>query len=276
MVAQRSDVPVAMGVLGVGALASALVLALHRAWPEMAFHLSPRNATAVATLQTQVPAVQQHSNQSVADACQMLIIGVRPAQLQALADAVQFRAQHHLMVLSAGTPQADLQRLCAPARVTRLMTGLAVSEGRSAISCFPPDAHVEALWQPACAAVIAFEKEAQFEASVLAVCANAWWLDQLAVMSQWLVNNTGMAPAQAQTLLAANMADVAQMLTLDPNKSPAEIARFIGSPGTFTGAGLDHLQSAKAHQPWLDALALVGDRMVQGGVQEKSRGNEKS
>jgi pyrroline-5-carboxylate reductase len=276
VVAQHSDVPVAMGVLGVGALASALVLALHRAWPEMAFHLSPRNATAVATLQTQVPAVQQHSNQSVADACQLLIIGVRPAQLQALADEVQFSAQHHLMVLSAGTPLADLQRLFAPARVTRLMTGLAVSEGRSAISCFPPDAQVEVLWQPACAAVIAFEKEAQFEASVLAVCANAWWLDQLAVMSQWLVNNTGMAPAQAQTLLAANMADVAQMLTLDPNKSPAEIARFIGSPGTFTGAGLDHLQSAKAHQPWLDALALVGERMVQGGVQEKSRGNEKS
>ena len=276
MVAQHSDVPVAMGVLGVGALASALVLALHRAWPEMAFHLSPRNATAVATLQTQVPAVPQHSNQSVADACQMLIIGVRPAQLQALADEVRFSAQHQLVVLSAGTPLADLQRVFAPARVTRLMTGLAVSEGRSAISCFPPDAQVEALWQPACAAVIAFEKEAQFEASVLAVCANAWWLDQLAVMSQWLVDNTGMAPAQAQTLLAANMADVAQMLTLDPNKSPAEIARFIGSPGTFTGAGLDHLQSAKAHQPWLDALALVGDRMVQWGVQEKSRGNEKS
>jgi pyrroline-5-carboxylate reductase len=268
----RSDVLNAMGVLGVGALASALVLAMHRAWPEMVFHLSPRNATAVATLQKQVPAVPHHSNQSVADACQMLIIGVRPAQLQALADAVRFTAQHHLMVLSAGTTQADLQRLFAPARVTRLMTGLAVSEGRSAISCFPPDAQVQSLWQPACAAVIAFEKEAQFEASVLAVCANAWWLDQLAVMSQWLVNNTGMAPAQAQTLLAANMADVAQMLTLNPNKSPAEIARLIGSPGTFTGAGLDHLQSAKAHQPWLDALPLVGDRMVQGGSKVSASG----
>ena len=276
MVEQRSDVPVSIGVLGVGALASALVLALHRAWPEMVFHLSPRNATAVATLQTQVPAVQHHSNQTVVDACQMLIIGVRPAQLQALADEVRFHAGHHLMVLSAGTPQADLRRLFAPACVNRLMTGLAVSEGRSAISCFPPDAQVEALWQPACSAVIAFEKEAPFEGSVLAVCANAWWLDQLAVMSQWLVNNTGLAPAQAQALMAANMADVAQMLTLNPNKSPAEIARFIGSPGTFTGAGLDHLQSAKAHQPWLDALALVGERMVQGGVQEKSRGNEKS
>ena len=252
-----SGVADAIGVLGVGALASALVLALQRAWPGMAFHVSPRGASAVATLQTQVCAVAHSSNQQVVDACQMLIIGVRPAQLQALADEVQFHAGHHLMVLSAGTPLVDLQCLFAPARVTRLMTGLAVSEGRSAISCYPPDEQVQSLWQPACGAVIAFEKEAQFEASVLAVCANAWWLDQLASMGQWLVDNTGMQPAQAQVLLAANMADVAQMLTLNPGKSPAEIARFIGSPGTYTGAGLDHLKAANAHQPWLDALARV-------------------
>ena len=255
--------PESIGVLGVGALASAMVLALQRAWPEMVFHLSPRNAGAVATLQTLVRAVAHSSNQQVVDACRMLIIGVRPAQLQALAHEVQFSADHHLMVLSAGTPLVDLQRLFVPARVTRLMTGLAVSEGRSAISCYPSDAQVQALWQPACAAVIAFEKEPQFEASVLAVCANAWWLDQLAAMSQWLVKSTGMQPAQAQTLLAANMADVAHMLALNPDKSPAEIARFIGSPGTYTGAGLDHLQATRANQLWVDALGLVGAQMWQ-------------
>ena len=255
--------PEPIGVLGVGALASALVQALHRAWPGTTFHLSPRNAAAVATLQTQVQAVAHGSNQAVAAACSLHIIGVRPAQLQALAEEVQFTASHHLVVLSAGTPWVDLQRLFSPARVTRLMTGLAVSEGRSAICCYPPDSMVQTLWQPACATMIAFDDESQFEASVLAVCANAWWLDQLAVMSQWLVDNTGMQPAQAQALLAANMADVAQMLTLNPDKSPAEIARFIGSPGTYTGAGLDHLQVAKAHQPWVDALALVGAQMWQ-------------
>jgi pyrroline-5-carboxylate reductase len=247
----------------VGALASALVQALHRARLGTTFHLSPRNAGAVATLQTQIRAVAHSSNQQVVEACQLLIIGVRPAQLQALAEEVQFTASHHLMVLSAGTPLTDLQRLFSPARVTRLMTGLAVSEGRSAISCYPPDAQVQALWKPACASVIAFENESQFEASVLAVCANAWWLDQLAVMCQWLIDHTGMQPAQAQALMAANMADVAHMLTLNPDKSPAEIARFIGSPGTYTGAGLDHLQAAQAHQPWLDALALVGAQMWQ-------------
>jgi pyrroline-5-carboxylate reductase len=256
-------VPAPLGVLGVGALASAMVLALQRVWPDRTFHLSPRNAATVATLQTQAAVVTHISNQQVADACNMLIIGVRPAQLQALADEVQFSAHHHLLVLSAGTPLAGLQALFAPARVTRLMTGLAVAAGRSALSCYPPDAAVQSLWAPACATVIAFENEAQFEASVLAVCANAWWLDQLHAMSQWLVDHTGMQPAQARALLAANMADVAQMLALNPDKSPADIARFIGSPGTYTGAGLDHLQAMKAHQPWVDALALLAAQMGQ-------------
>ena len=247
----------ALGVIGTGALSRAMVLALHRAWPALQFHLSPRNAQTVEALRDTTGAQVHSSNQHVADVCHTVIIGVRPAQLQALADEVRFDAHHHVWVLSAGTPLADLQRLFAPARVTRLMTGLAVERGHSAISCYPPDASVQALWQKASAAVIAFDEEAQFEASVLAVCANAWWLDQLAAMSQWLVTSTGMQPAQAQALLATNMADVAQMLALNPDKSPAEIARFIGSPGTYTGQGLDHLQAMQAHRHWVDALALV-------------------
>jgi pyrroline-5-carboxylate reductase len=255
--------PDALGVLGVGALSSAMVVALHRARPSLRLHCAPRNAQALAALQTRVPLTPQASNQAVADACQMVLIGVRPAQLQALAGEVQFNASHHLLVLTAGTPLATLQALFAPARVTRLMTGLAVEGGRSAISCHPPHDGVQALWQPACAAVVPFEHEAQFEASMLLICVNAWWLDQLGALSAWLVQATGMQPQQAQTLLAANMADVAQLLALHPDQGAAELARQIGSPGTYTAAGLDHLQAVQAHQPWLDALALLRARLPQ-------------
>jgi len=252
----------ALGVIGVGALARAMVLALHRAWPDLKFHLSPRNALIAAQLHESLGTQLHASNQQVADTCRTVIIGVRPAQLQELAAAVRFAAHHHLWVLSAGTPLVDLQRLFAPARVTRLMTGLAIEGGHSAISCHPPDALVQALWQGASAAVIALEDEGQFEASVLAVCANAWWLDQLSALTNWLVQRTGMAPEKAQALLVHNMADVARMLSLNPECRAAELARFIGSPGTYTGQGLDHLQATDAHQPWQQALDMVWTRMV--------------
>lgn len=253
----HSKDPEAIGLLGVGALSSAMVQALRAAWGRMEFHLSPRNAQAVQALQQGGRCVAHTSNQAVVDRCRMLIVGVRPAQLTELAQDIELGPQHHLLALSAGTPLADLQQQFAPAHVTRLMTGLAVAGGRSAISCYPPHADVQALWAPASACVVSFDEEAQFEASVLAVCANAWWLDQLQAMAQWLTAATGMQQQQAVALLKANMSDVAQLSALYPDKSPAELARFIGSPGTYTGQGLDHLQQVRAHQPWLDALALA-------------------
>lgn len=254
-----------LGVLGVGALASALVVALQRAHPSLQFPCSPRNARAVARLQTQARLLPQVSNQQVVDACDLLLIGVRPAQLPALAQEIALRPAHHLLVLSAGTPLAELQALFAPARVTRLMAGLAVAGGHGSISCYPPHEAVQALLQAACGAFLPFAQEAQFEASMLAVCANAWWLDQLASMAAWLVEATGMPPAQAQALLGANMADVAQLLALHPQQGAAALARWVGSPGTYTEMGLNHLQTHAAHQPWLEALALVHARMSRVG-----------
>lgn len=257
----HANVPHALGVLGVGALSSAMVLALQQAWPQMQFHLSPRNAQAVEALQQNANCVVHASNQEVVDSCRVLIVGVRPLQLAELAAEIQLEMRHHVLALSAGTPLAGLQTLFAPARVTRLMTGLAVTGGKSAISCYPPSLEMQALWKEASACVVPFENEAQFEASVLAVCANAWWLDQLQTLARWMVRATGMQEEQALALLTANMADVAQMLALHPDQSPAELARFIGSPGTYTGQGLDHLQAVRAHQPWVDALGQVYNRM---------------
>lgn len=262
-----ANVPDAIGVLGVGALSSAMVQALHGAWGRMRFHLSPRNALAAEALQSGLPsrdqAVIHKSNQAVVDSCRVLIIGVRPAQLATLAEEIELDLRHHVLVLSAGTPLAELQALFAPARVSRLMTGLAVAGGQSAISCFPPSKEMQVLWQTASSNVVHFEVEAQFEASVLAVCANAWWLDQLQAMATWMAG-TGMQEKQALDLLTANMADVAHMRTLNPDQSPVELARFIASPGTYTGQGLDHLQAVRAHQPWLDALELAYTRMRKG------------
>jgi len=64
-----SPLPTRVGVLGVGALASAMVQALHRARPALQFYLSPRNSEASAQLAEQVGATVCASNQAVADAC---------------------------------------------------------------------------------------------------------------------------------------------------------------------------------------------------------------
>lgn len=250
-----------VGFIGVGTLSSALLQALARTWPEGRFHLSPRGSATSDALARQYGARRHASNQAVADAAATLVIGVRPAQLPELAHELRLTPGHHLLVLAAGTPLAQLQALFAPARVTRVMTGLAVAGGQSAIGVFPPDASTSALLAPACAALLSLDDEAQLDGVILAVCANAWWLDQLATLSDWMVQATGMPDEQASALLSANMADVATLLRRQPKRTPRELARAIGTPGTFTAFGLEQLQQLQAHQAWADTLAQVMARL---------------
>lgn len=254
--------PSAVGVLGVGELAGALMQALAPAWPNRRFHLSPRGEAPSRELATRFGFQRHASNQSVVDACRLLIVGVRPGQIGALAGELRLTPAHHLLVLAAGTPRAELEAAFAPARITRVMTGLAVAGGRSSISLYPDNDEARALLACACDSLLGFDSEAQFDAAILAICANAWWLEQLGTLTDWMCQRTGMGRAQAQALLAGNMADVAALLALVPERTPQELARAIGTPGTYTALGLDQLQANGAHAAWLGAMDHVLARLA--------------
>ena len=257
MTGDDSDV----GVLGVGELAGALLQALAAAWPGRRFHLSPRGETSSRELATRFGFERHGSNQSVANACRLLIVGVRPGQIAPLAAELRLTAAHHLLVLAAGAPLAQLRMSFAPAAVTRVMTGLAVAGGRSTISLFPRNDEAQQLFAPACATLLAFDQEAHFDASMLAICANAWWLEQLGMLTDWMCQRSGMGCAQAQALLAGNMADVAGLLALAPDRGARDLARTIGTPGTYTALGLDMLQARGAHAAWVEALEVLFQRL---------------
>ncbi len=262
-----ASAPTQVGVLGVGALASALVRALARVYPQMHFHLSPRGAAASARLLGEVAATRHASNQAVLDAADWVIVGVRPAQLPELGHGLRWRAGHHALVLAAGVPHAQMSHGLAPARCTRVMTGLAVEGGGSALCVYPAgDAALQ--WLAAAGACwLPMQEEAHWEAATLAVCANAWWLEQLGQLSARLSALSGLPLASAQALLATQMADVATLLGIEPGRSPSDWARHIGSPGTYTEAGLQALQAQGAHAAWCDALAQVHARLVRNPPQ---------
>lgn len=255
----------AVGFIGVGELAVALATALRRAHPALALHLSPRGAAHVQGLVDGCGALRHESNAAVAGCCDTLVIGVRPADVEAVAAGLVLTRAHHVLVLAAGIPHARLAALFAPARVTRVMTGIAVCEGGSAISVFPDAAPVQALLAPACGALIGFADEAGFDASILAVCVNAWWLAQLAQLQRWLCDAAGMREDAARALLVANIGDVAALLRARPEVAPGALAAQIGTPGTYTAAGLAHLEEANAHAMWTDALQMLLVRLRAAG-----------
>jgi len=254
-----------LGVIGVGELAGAFIRALAASGTDNIFYLSPRGMTiselSISGLADreceEARLMRLDTNQSVADRCQTLLIGVRPGQLEDLATELTLTSTHHLLVLAAGVTHKQLETIFYPARVTRAMAGLAVAEGRSAISIYPCDEVAMNLLSAACSKVVDFDDELSFDASILAVCANAWWLAQLDQMINWMHSETGMDWHQAKALLVANHADVSALLSSNPDQTPAQIADRIGTPGTYTAQGMHELDQMGCHDNWCDVLSNI-------------------
>lgn len=252
-----------LGVIGAGELAGAFIRALGVSGAVGRFYLSPRGMpiSELSASDNQVDEAERlirlDTNQLVADQCQTLLIGVRPGQLADLAAELTLTPSHHLLILAAGVTHEQLEKIFHPARVTRVMAGLAVAEGHSAISIYPSDDVAMDLLSPACVTVVNFDDELSFDASILAVCANAWWLAQLDQMINWMHSETGMAKEQARALLMANHADVSVLISSHPDQTPAQIADRIGSPGTYTAQGMQELEQMGCHEQWCCVLSNI-------------------
>lgn len=267
--------PMRLGVLGVGELSESLLVALSRGyqreerkWQGLDFHLSPRNDVRSHRLGWRFGAIRHTSNVAVCESSLCLLVGVRPEQLEALASELrETRAlsdDHHLMVLAAGVALADLQRWFAPARVVRVMTGLAVAEGQSALTIYPDDLLTRDLLGPAVRQVIAFDEEEAFDASMLAVCLNAWQLAQQQSLLDWFQTVPGVSGPQARQLLMTQLRDVLALMEAHPDTPPGELASRIGSPGTWTARGLEQLGGKEgAHRQWQNVLEHLRDDLQQ-------------
>lgn len=274
--------PTRLGVLGVGELAESLLVALARGcqregWSRhgLEFHLSPRNDVRSHRLGWRFGAIRHVSNVAVCEASLCILVGVRPQQLEALAvelrESHALSKHHHLMVMAAGVPLADLQRWFAPARVVRVMTGLAVSGGQSALTLYPEDPLARDLLSPAVRQVIAFEEEGAFEASMLGVCVNAWQLAQQQALLDWFQTVPGISGPQARQMLMTQLRDALALMEAHPDTPPGELASRIGTPGTWTARGLEQLGGKEgAHRQWQHVLEQLRGEIEQGAGASRS------
>ena len=110
--------PVRVGVVGVGAIAVALVDAMLTG-PRAAgvsVVVSPRSAVRSAGLAARHAAVQVAAdNQGVLDASDVVVLAVLPGQVADVCAGLEFRADHVVVGLAAGWPQSVLAPRVAPA-----------------------------------------------------------------------------------------------------------------------------------------------------------------
>jgi pyrroline-5-carboxylate reductase len=130
-----------LGFLGTGAITSAMVTGLNAIKGDHAMVLSPRNAVIAADLARRFPSVAiASSNQSVVDACETVVIAVRPQIAEEVLKELRFSADQNVVSVVSGFSVATLAGLLAPAaKITRAVPLPSAARRGSPTAIYPRD-----------------------------------------------------------------------------------------------------------------------------------------
>jgi pyrroline-5-carboxylate reductase len=165
--------PVRIGVVGVGAIAAAVVDALVTGpnADELSVVLSPRSVDRAARLAAQHAQVRiAGGNQQVLDESDVVLLAVLPGQVADACDALRFRDDHVVLNLAAGWPPSVLAPVVAPAtQVCQLIPLPMIALHTGPVVLHPAHPLVERLLE-GCGDVIVLEQESQI---IVLSCASA-------------------------------------------------------------------------------------------------------
>lgn len=245
----------ALGILGVGHLASYVVAGLRNAGDNRRMLLSPRNSSVGMVLSDSYGAERLESNQAVVDRAQLILVAVRPRDLVELLDPLVFSPDQLVISCVAGEKLARIGPLTGDADIVRALPLACAEVGKGAIPLFPWNEEAVHLLSQL-GHVITFDDESKFELGGVASCTNGWMYKFFHELSKWYVDR-GLEPEQARALVIETCLGAASLASEKGEWSLLSISESIATDGTFTKAGLDLLEAKGAFQPWIDASDLI-------------------
>jgi len=128
-----------IGFIGTGVLTAAVVAGLKSRSNALNVHLSPRSEEVVTRLVSEFPNVfRELSNEDVLEKSEMVVLAIRPQQLEAVVADLRFRPDHVVVSFVATATCVDIARLVAPAeRVCRVTPLPMVAAARGPVAVFP-------------------------------------------------------------------------------------------------------------------------------------------
>ncbi|WP_028063698.1 pyrroline-5-carboxylate reductase [Solirubrobacter soli] len=193
----------AYGLVGVGAIAEAIVVGLSESDDPPALTLSPRSADISAALAERYANVGiAADNQAVLDAAPVVLLCVRPQIARAVVSDLRFRDDHVVISVMAGISIDELERLIAPATdVCRCIPLPAVARHSGVTPIHPPQPIARALFDRLGSAVEVPDIEA-YDGFAVASATMAAHFEFLRTVSGWLTRQ-GVAADDASRYLAA-------------------------------------------------------------------------
>ncbi|MBN5495443.1 NAD(P)-binding domain-containing protein [Pseudomonas aeruginosa] len=249
-----------IGVLGVGDLTEKVVRGLRRGGYSAPIYLSPRNSEKAERLARDFDCEVLPDNQSVVDAAQILLLGVRPDSLESLARSVDIGPRHQLISFIAGATHRELMRLFGTDKSIRVMLSYAAETNNTTVVLNPPGGDVEALFS-SLGTLVPVEQEKQFELATVAACMNGWFYFLLHDLHRW-VTDKGLDPDQGRKLVLGSLSDCIAYARLREDQSLADLGKSIATSGTYTALGLEMLGLHQANAAWSAACEVVLDALL--------------
>jgi pyrroline-5-carboxylate reductase len=246
-----------LGVVGVGHMTGAMVEGWARL-PEGArprFLLSPRGAKVAARLADTCGAEIMDKNETVVRDSDVVLLGVRPGQVEEAYKGLPWREGQLAISVIAGVGMEALSALVAPARVVRCMPVTACVFAESPVGLFPPDGEAEALLAPL-GSVSVVEEESVFDRLAVHGCTYGWLIALVDEIAKWS-EEVGLPPEVARRHVAQTFRAAGTTALEDGTRSVQDIYEEIASPGSFTLKGLETLRDGRAFDPWRAALERI-------------------
>jgi pyrroline-5-carboxylate reductase len=199
-------------------------------------------------------------DQSVVASADILLIGDRPDNLQALADEITLDPSQPVISLVAGVSIEQLNKLFGSVRNIRAMLSYAAEINRSTVVITPYDAAAEALLSRL-GEIVPLKSEQEFELATVGACMNGWLYFLLDDLQHWLMDR-GLKPEHARKLVLGNVDDCVAYARHHSSRALNELGRSIATPGTFTAEGLEMISLHQANAAWAAASELVLDALV--------------
>lgn len=253
-----------LGIIGVGELTEKMVHGLIRSSNISQVYLSPRNHEKALNLSRAYGCKCMLDNQSVIDASDIVLIGVRPNQLTALADEIRIKPAQCLISVVAGVSIKKLQQLFSHEYCVRAMLSYAAEINKSTVVVYPQNTEVQELLNPL-GNLIGLAKESEFELATVSACMNGWFYFLLHDLQTWLVDK-GLEVEQARALVLSSLEDCTAYARHHAALPMNDLGRSIATPGTFTAQGLEMLGLHQANAAWGAACEVVLDALLSQSV----------
>ncbi|HEX3845530.1 MAG TPA: pyrroline-5-carboxylate reductase [Steroidobacteraceae bacterium] len=251
-----------LGFIGCGTIAAAIVTGLNSSGHGEAMVVSPRNAGVAGDLARRFPNVTvAATNQAVLDACDVIVLAVRPQILAAVLPELRFRPDHQVISLVPVTSLAHLRAATAPASaVTRAvpMPMVARRQGPTAILAATP---VARRLFDALGSTIELNDETCFDAFTAETALMASYFRFLETAAQWL-RDRGVAPDQADRYVRQLFWGLAGTAMATPQRSLGELVEEHQTRGGLNEQVRTHLESKGLFTELANALDAVQARLT--------------